>query len=78
MFGFHLLECSKDVIETCLLQKKYTNFFCMKHRLDMYDVIIPKNKINCTFLEGHLKVPFKLKNARILTFGFRIWIFFVL
>jgi len=52
MLGFSLLKCSKDVTETCPLQKRYTKNFCMKHRLDMYDVIIPRNKINCTFLEG--------------------------
>ncbi len=37
-----------------------------------------ETKLIVLFLKEHFKVPFKLKNARILTFGFRIWNFFCL
>ncbi len=55
MFGFHLSKCSKDGTKIFPFTKRYRNNFCMKHKLDMYDVNIPINKINCIFLRNIFK-----------------------
>jgi hypothetical protein len=75
MFGFHLSKCSKDVIETCPLQKDTQRIFAWNVDLTYMIWLYLETKLIVLFLKEQFKVPSKLKNARILTFEFRRWIF---